>query len=170
MATEIKFMRGITDEHAQKKRWCSEAGEVLIHGLMLAHNISEEEDSFKTAVGRAWPRSRSIKIPEKIDSPKKFMVALHEIGHVVNCEKKFGYHFEEEHACEKYAIDVAKSTQVCPIRSVLAYEEGARLYVMGYIRGELEEKEDPVSLISNNIQWWLGNLKMKELKEYFYSN
>ena len=79
--------------------------EFIIKSLCKKHKIKIELKRFKSPVGRAWISDRIIKIPE-INNVIDFMVALHEIGHIMN-----GYNEPkcvDEFKAELYAVKKAK--------------------------------------------------------------
>lgn len=55
-----------------------------------------------TSCGRAWWKSRKIKVPHPTNTDR-FGVFLHEIKHII--DGKNGKRFEEEFACDKFALD-----------------------------------------------------------------
>lgn len=73
-----------------------------IEGMAKKHKISIIARSVSSS-GRAWRKSRSIKIPHPTNVDR-FAVCLHEIYHIIG--KKTTKSFINEYACDKYALDV----------------------------------------------------------------
>lgn len=111
-----------TSESGFKKFNKREAQE-FISGLLDKHKITVRSIS-AGANGRAWLRSREVKIPEA-KNIEKFCVALHEIGHIIlKVRSKPSY--EQEYYAEKFAIETANALGY----DTTEYAERARDYVL----------------------------------------
>lgn len=141
--------------------WDAEGAESIIHGLMRAYDIEEDEKQRKTASGFAWIAERIISIPEKFDTPKKFLVALHEIAHIRQ-RKRYPHPYLEEYDAEQYAINVATAMGFIKKRSMDAYIKGAKLYVLSYINSDkkVKIKEIPLEIVE-----WINDEDLN--KKYF---
>ena len=90
---------------------------------LAKENLIKVERTFDDLSGKANLTNRIIKIPKSLDTVSKFMVALHEIGHILNGNKK--PEFYGEYLAERYAIDTAQKFGVDPKE----YFENAKQYV-----------------------------------------
>jgi hypothetical protein len=77
--------------------------------------------------GIANHTDKIIHIPKKLDTVPQFMVALHEIGHIINGYKKPTFY--AEYLAERYAIDTAQKFGIDPKE----YFENAKKYVKGML-------------------------------------
>ena len=82
---------------------------------------------YKSAVGRAWIECKTIKIPEIVDV-ETFLVALHEIGHIVRAEVAEPL-FLCEYAADRWALDTAAEYGIDPGY----YLYRSRWYVLSFI-------------------------------------
>lgn len=118
----------------------------LVHKLNIKLHIA-----FIQAQGSANRKTREIKVPV-CTTAEKFMVTLHEIGHIA--KSKGTKKFITEYKAEQYALTMARKTKL-PEIYIKAYERRAKGYVLGYIvaaycRGL------KVSNIAPEIVCWLG--------------
>jgi hypothetical protein len=134
----------------------------IIQNLCKEHQITIDKKRFKSPVGRAWIEEKIIKIPQiKNMGIIEFMVALHEIGHVVmgSIEPKC----VEEYSAEIWAIKTAKKLKVDPS----PYYKMSMAYVLRNIaechnkcRIEIDklpnEIKKYVKLIEPNLSSWKG--------------
>lgn len=131
--------------------WDTEGAESIVHGLMRCFDIEEEFDrQYKTAMGESLAAERVIRIPAKMDTPKKFLVALHEIGHIKYSSKKYKYDYLNEYDAEQYAISVGKAMGFIKKRSMDLYIISARKYVLSYINRDIKKinvKEIPMEIV-----------------------
>ncbi len=97
--------------------------EKIIRELCKKHKIKILRERFKSPVGRAWHGLNEIKIPILV-SVEHFMVALHEIGHIVSGSVEPPY--LDEYNAEMYALKTAKLYKI----ENENYIENARAYVL----------------------------------------
>ena len=144
--------------------WDVMGAESIIHGLMRCFDIEEDIDKQrKTATGVAWAAERVIHIPEKMDTPQKFMVALHEIGHIRWSNKRYKYDYLMEYDAEIYAITIASSFGFIKKRSMDAYIKRAKSYVLSYIERDI--KKTKIKEISKEIVDWINDESLN--KQYY---
>ena len=123
---------------------------------------------FDESKGLAYIKSRRVEVPKNLNSLENFMVALHEIGHVVN--GKIKRTFYSEYLAERYAIETAQKFNINPEQ----YFERAKNYVSSKLakawnRGlKLENLPLEVELFADiNIENYLKedkNFRFKFLK------
>ena len=94
----------------------------IITELSTQHKIKIEK-TFDDDEGRANIKDRIIYIPKRIKSFYSFMIALHEIGHIVTGKQK--YIFYGEYLAERYAIDIAQQYNINP----KSYFDNAKYYI-----------------------------------------
>jgi len=90
---------------------------------LCKENLIKVTKNFKTPNGQANLTQRSIEIPEKLDNLINFMVALHEVGHIIVGRQK--QDFYGEYLAERFAIDTAQKYGYDPKE----YFENAKNYV-----------------------------------------
>ncbi len=143
--------------------WDTEGAEAIIHGLMRCFDIEEHEKTYKSAQGEATLPERIIRIPTTLDSPKKFIVSLHEIGHIKFSTKKYKFDYMMEYDAEQYAIGLAKTFGFIRKKSIESYIKSARIYVLSYINRDIKKikiKDIPIEVVE-----WIND---PELNSKFY--
>lgn len=135
----------------EKGAFNKEKANEIIDNLVQQYNITIDKKRFVSAVGRANISKRHIRIPKPI-SPEKFLVSLHEIGHIVVGHGSKLY--ITEYKAEMFAIEYAIKCELDK-RYIQQYENTAKGYVLmciakGYCRGLNLDKLNP-KIIS-----WLG--------------
>lgn len=143
--------------------WDTEGAESIVHGLMRCFDIEEDDRQYKSAIGEAIAAERVIRIPAKIDTPKKFLVAVHEIGHIKYSSKKYTFDYLSEYDAEQYAINIGKSLGFIKKRSMDAYIISARKYVLSFIMRDI--KKIKIKDIPTNIVEWIDDA---DLNKKFY--
>jgi len=162
---ELKIIRGkLPDERidlGEMLPWDTEGADAIIHGLMRCFDIEEHESQYKSAQGEAYIPERVIRIPSKMDTPKKFLVALHEIGHIKHMSKKYKFDYLMEYDAEEYAIILGKSLGFIKKKSIDAYIKSARTYVLSFIERDI--KKITIKEIPEHIVKWIndGDLNKK---------
>lgn len=118
--------------------------------LLEKYNIRIRGKAFKTAVGRTVLEERAIWVPN-LSTPDRFMVTLHEIGHlVVGWSNQIHY---AEFKAEKWALNFAKKVGF-PAEELRRYEHRARGYILWWIASEYSEGMK-VSAIKPNVKKWI---------------
>lgn len=136
--------------------WDIDGAESIIHGLMRVFDIEEDIDNQrKTPTGAAWASERIIHIPAHMDSPQKFLVALHEIGHIKYASKFYKFDYLMEYDAEQYAITLGRIMGFIKTRSLDSYIKKARKYVLGYIIRDI--KKIDVKNIPKEIVDWIDD-------------
>lgn len=146
--------------------WDIEGVESIIHGLMRCFDIEEDIDKQrKTATGFASIADRIIHIPSPLDSPQKFLVALHEIGHIKYAHKTYKFDYLMEYDAEIYAISLGQLFGFIKKRSLDAYIRRAKAYVLSYIERDI--KKIPIETIPKEIIDWIQDENLN--KKYYGS-
>lgn len=146
--------------------WDSEGAESIIHGLMRCFDIEEDIDrQRKTATGFVEISARIVHIPEKMDTPQKFIVALHEIGHIKYSQKSYKFDYLMEYDAEMYAISLAHMFGFIKKRSLDAYIKRAKSYVLSYI--VRDQKKIKIKSIPKEIVDWIDDEQLN--KQYYGS-
>lgn len=94
----------------------------IVNQLLKKHKIKVKKWS-TSSCGRAYFQTRMVKIPNPTDVDR-FCVCLHEIEHILHGKK--GKSYEQEYACEMFAINTAKQHGF----NVTGYQERARRYII----------------------------------------
>lgn len=153
----IKIRGKLPDERidlGEMVPWDIEGAESIVHGLMRCFDI--EEDTIrqrKTSTGFASIADRIIHIPASLDSPQKFLVALHEIGHIKNSSKTYKFDYLMEYDAEMYAIELGNLFGFIKKRSMDAYIKRAKAYVLSYIERDIKK----IKSIPREILDWINN-------------
>lgn len=138
MSTDIKIRGKLPHERIDLNEmipWDTEGAECIIHGLMRVYDIEEDlERQRKTPTGEAFVATRIIHIPAEMNTPQKFLVALHEIGHIKYAFKKYKFDYLMEYDAEMYAINAAQALGFIKKRSMDSYIRRAKDYVLSYIK------------------------------------
>lgn len=146
--------------------WDCEGAESIIHGIMRCFDIEEDIDrQRKTATGFASIADRVIHIPEKMDTPQKFLVGLHEIGHIKNAHKTYKFDYLMEYDAEMYAITLGQFFGFIKKRSLDAYIKRAKAYVLSYI--DRDQKKIPINSIPKEIVDWIND---EQLNKRYYGS
>lgn len=146
--------------------WDTQGAEAIIHGLMRCLDIEEDIDKQrKTATGEAWANERLIHIPACMNTPQKFIVGLHEIGHIKFAGKSYKYDYLMEYDAEIYAITLAQSFGFIKKRSLDAYIRRAKSYILSYITRDL--KIIGIENIPLEIIQWIDD---PELNKKYHAN
>lgn len=95
----------------------------MINATAKLHRIKIDPKRLLTLEGKANYNCRLIRIP-KVTDVKTFMIALHEIGHLVNGRHR--YNFYNEYLAEKWAINCAKALHI----NCTSYVRNAKGYVL----------------------------------------
>lgn len=113
----IRFEDGKFNKHTAKK---------IIKYLIKKYNITLDNITPNQAIGKANIIQRHITIPTP-NTPEKFFVALHEIGHIV---KGYGSKlYITEYKAEIFAIEEARKSGLKEIY-IKRYEKIAKAYVL----------------------------------------
>lgn len=147
-------------------QWNHEAANAILGGLLEIYNIKRHSHFMKGAGGRAYIADRKISIPSKLDTPYRFMVCLHEIGHIVNLDDRNGleynYDYIDEYYAEMFAIRMARSFRVIPPECLQQYITSAKEYVFSHLVKDLEKDYIRIEEVRKDIMKWLG-LKKSDL-------
>jgi len=137
--------------------------EKIIAKLAKQYNIKVVR-YFKGGCGRAYYKEGLIRIPKKLDNMRKFLVALHEIGHLVEGKQKTSY--MSEYVAMKWALKKFKELGM--------YDKGAEESERRYFtkklcqaknrRSKIEDLPDEVFKFSRLSKQWVK----KANKIYLY--
>lgn len=127
----------------------------IINDFCKKYKISIQPKRYKSSVGRAIFDTREIKIPE-IDSVENFLIALHEIGHILH-----GYiepEYLSEYLVDKWCIETAKNNGVIDLN----YNMRSKWYLLRQIANYhnqhkiYEIPQEVIDYTGEDIKTWNG--------------
>lgn len=141
--------------------WSHDAANLIINGLMNFHNITKKDDkSFKTARGLSYVKTREITTPERFKTPYYFLVALHEIGHIIchdrRNSKPYKYNYMCEYDTEIFTIKCSKSLSFIPNDHLEYYIEDAKAYVLQCLIKDIRKYKLTESDVNKHVLKWIG--------------
>lgn len=134
--------------------------ELHINALCKRYKITAIKE-FKSAVGRANITRSTIFIPIDLNVDENYLVALHEIGHIIEGKVKPKYY--SEYLAGKYALDTGK--QNVTKEAWEAYKIREEYYTLININSALIRKAN-INNIQQQIIYYIEQSALREVFEY----
>lgn len=132
----------------------------LIKKICREYDIQIDPKRYRSPFeGTAYFDERLIKIPN-ITNLHSFMIALHEIGHIVEGRRKFIY--LTEYVAERWAINKAKELGI----DCSDYKICARNFIISHLAEEHNRGWLNLAFVSKEIKDFIGNIDIEEWKGY----
>lgn len=121
------------------------------HGITVRKWMpyNDRRSSFRNVVYEAYFDAHQVSIPIPIDR-YSFYVCMHEIGHLVRGDRRYGYVME--YVAERWALDKCKKYGYFTKQT----ERGAKQYVYRALLEDVIFRVHPIHKIRQDILDWIG--------------
>ena len=132
----------------------------VIRYYLNKHDIRVKKwfKSLNAARYYAYQDTKTVGIPLP-NSRLAFLICLHEIGHIVEGEKKFGFY--NEYVAEMFVITEAAKWEV----DTISYERNAKQYVKKFLVNDWNRGRINIDNINFDVEMWL-ELDYNKMKKW----